>query len=101
MNTLRNHRLVAHAAVFAVVLALLFFTTVRVSPITTDSASLSKVNLKQRNLKIDVAVSVSLLPVVVSFVPTLEERVAPSDQTVASSRFDGQYFNRPPPALFN
>jgi hypothetical protein len=101
MNSLRNHRLIAPAAVFAVVLALLFFTTVRVSPITTDSASLNKVNLKQRNLKIDVAVPVSLSPYVVSFVPVIEEDIPHYGELVPSLQFDGQYFNRPPPAFFS
>ncbi len=99
MSGLNKPRLIAHLAVFSVVLALLFFTTVRVSPIATDSASLNKVNLKQRNLNIDVAVAISLAPYIVPFVPVAVDSISARSESISLLHLDDQFVNRPPPVV--
>lgn len=99
MCSLRKPGLIANLAVFAVVFALLFFTTVRVSPVATDSVSLHKVNLKQRNLKFDSAVCLVVPQQVVSRVEAIESFVLMPSQPEPLGQFQSPHFNRPPPSL--
>jgi hypothetical protein len=84
-----------------VILALLTFTTIRTSPISTGSepgSSLSKTTPKQRTLSVD---DVSLaLPVLVKLAvaPPDYGNVVPAEfNDIPADFFPGRYFSLPPP----
>jgi hypothetical protein len=96
---MKNNRAISYLAVSAVVLALLFFTTVRISPVATDAAALNQVNHKQRVMKIDVAVCIDLAPRVIAFLPLVGPIFPAESRSIPVVRPRSQHFNRPPPAL--
>ncbi len=99
MKALNQNKAISYLAVFAVILALLLFTTVRLSPVATDSAALNQVNYKQRVMKIDAVVCVSLAPCVIALAPVVEPAFSAEPSSAPLFRHQARYFNRPPPVF--
>lgn len=92
----------SRVAVMMLIFALLAFTTIRTSPLTTGlepGASLSKTTPKQRYLsvkEIDWMIPVVTQPTIVHF--DFEEVIPAEPDSLRGAQFSGRYFSLPPPA---